>query len=85
MTPSGAARAPRLGHNGRGMATAGAMNDQFDYPDADTMYSGALLLGGRTPLGPLTLTLAVTSRSDWQFTFNLGRPMLEQTIADPAW
>jgi outer membrane translocation and assembly module TamA len=49
------------------------------------MYSGALLLGGRTPLGPLTLTLAVTSQSDWQFSFNLGRSIAEQTIMDPVW
>ena len=67
------------------MATAGAMNEQFDYPGAGTMYSGALLLSGRTPLGPLTLTLAVTSQSDWQFSFNLGRPIVEQTIMDPVW
>ena len=67
------------------MATAGAMNQQFDYPGDGTMYSGALLLGGRTPLGPLTLTLAVTSQSDWQFSFNLGRPIIEQTIMDPVW
>jgi NTE family protein len=67
------------------MATAGAMNEQFDYPGAGTMYSGALLLSGRTPLGPLTLTFAVTSESDWQFSFNLGRPIVEQTIMDPVW
>jgi NTE family protein len=67
------------------MASAGAMNQQFDYPRAGTLYSGALLLGGRTPLGPLTLTLAVTSQSDWQFSFNLGRPIAEQTIMDPVW
>ena len=68
-----------------GMATAGAMDGQFDYPDANTLYSGALLLGGRTPLGPLTLVLAATSESDWQFSFILGRPVLEQTIMDPVW
>jgi hypothetical protein len=68
-----------------GMATAGAMDGQFDYPDANTLYSGALLLGGRTPLGPLTLVLAATSESDWQFSFILGRPVLEHTIMDPVW
>jgi len=68
-----------------GMATAGAMNRQFDYPGADTMYSAALLLGGRTPIGPLTLVLAATSESDWQLSFNLGRPVPENTIMDPVW
>jgi NTE family protein len=67
------------------MLAAGRMNGQDDYPDAGTMYSGALLLGGRTPLGPLTLSLAATSESDWQLVFSLGRPIIEHTIMDPVW
>ncbi|NJD32145.1 MAG: hypothetical protein FIB04_09690 [Gammaproteobacteria bacterium] len=65
--------------------TAGDMNGQFDYPGAGPMYSGAVLIGGRTPLGPLTLSLAVTSESDWQAVFSLGRPIIEHTIMDPVW
>ena len=64
--------------------TAGAMDDQFDYPRAGVLYSGALLLGGRTPLGPVTLSLAGTSQGDWQLNFNLGRPIQERTIMDPV-
>jgi NTE family protein len=64
--------------------TAGAMDDQFDYPGAGTLYSGALLLGGRTPLGPVTLSLAGTSQGDWQLSFDLGRPIQERTITDPV-
>jgi NTE family protein len=64
--------------------TAGAMDDQFDYPGAGTLYSGALLFGGRTPLGPLTISLAGTSRGDWQLMFDIGRPILEHTIMDPV-
>lgn len=64
--------------------TAGAMDEQFDYPGAGTLYSGALLLGGRTPLGPVTLSLAGTSQGDWQLSFDLGRPIQERTITDPV-
>jgi NTE family protein len=64
--------------------TAGAMDDQFDYPGAGTLYSGALLFGGRTPLGPVTISLAGTSRGDWQLMFDLGRPIVEHTIMDPV-
>jgi NTE family protein len=68
-----------------GMATVGAMNGQFDYPGDRLLYSGAFLMSGRTMLGPLTLVLAVTNQSDWQLSFNLGRPIMEQTIMDPVW
>ena len=64
--------------------TAGAMDDQFDYPGAGTLYSGALLLSGRTPLGPVTMSLAGTSQGDWQLMFDLGRPIQERTITDPV-
>ncbi len=68
-----------------GMASVGAMNGQFDYADDRMLYSGAFLLSGRTMLGPLTLVLAVTNEADWQLSFNLGRPIMEQTIMDPVW
>jgi len=64
--------------------TAGAMDDEFDYPNAGVLYSAALLFGGRTPLGPLTLMLAGTSQGDWQIMFDLGRPIQEHTIMDPV-
>ena len=64
--------------------TAGAMDDQFDYPGAGVLYSAALLFGGRTPLGPLTMSLAGTSQGDWQVMFDLGRPIQEHTILDPV-
>jgi NTE family protein len=68
-----------------GMATVGALDDPFLDPDSGVLYSGALLLAGRTPIGPLTLVIAATSESDWQLSFNLGRPIPEQTIMDPVW
>jgi NTE family protein len=64
--------------------TAGAMDDQVNYPGAGVLYSGALLFGGRTPLGPITMTVAATSQGDWQVMFDLGRPIEEHTIMDPV-
>ena len=65
--------------------TAGEMRERFDLRDPETIYSGALLLGGRTPLGPLTLSFARTSTDEWQVVFGLGRPIEEGTIADSEW
>ncbi len=64
--------------------TAGAMDDQVNYPGTGAMYSVAALLGARTPLGPVTLTLAGTSQGNWQLMFDLGRPIQEHTIMDPV-
>jgi hypothetical protein len=43
------------------------------------------MLGGRTPLGPLTVLLAAATEGNWQLSFGLGRPIVEHTIMDPAW
>jgi hypothetical protein len=43
------------------------------------------VLAGRTPLGPLSLSLAATADSDWQLVLGLGRPIEERTITDPIW
>jgi NTE family protein len=66
-------------------ATAGEMRERFDLRGPQKIYSGALLLGGRTPLGPLTLSFALTSTDEWQIVFGLGRPIEERTIADSEW
>jgi NTE family protein len=65
--------------------TAGDMSGRIDGIHADPIYSGAFLLGARTPLGPLSLSLAVTGGGDWQVVLGLGRPVDERTITDPAW
>jgi NTE family protein len=65
--------------------TAGEMRERLDSEPAEAIYSGALVLGGRTPLGPLTLSLALTSSDEWQLVFGLGRPIEERTIADSEW
>lgn len=53
-------------------------------PD-NPVYSVAVVLAGRTLLGPVTLSLAGTSEDDWQLVFGLGRPIEEGAITDPAW
>jgi hypothetical protein len=49
------------------------------------VYSTGLVLTGRTPLGAVAFTLAVTSESDWQLVFSLGRPIEERAITDVSW
>ena len=44
-----------------------------------------LLLGGRTPLGPLRLLVSVVSNDDWQVVLGIGRPIEEGVITDPVW
>jgi NTE family protein len=61
------------------------MRGRLDGLPPETIYSGALILGGRTPLGPVTLSLATTSNDQWQLVFSLGRPIEEGTIADFDW
>jgi hypothetical protein len=49
------------------------------------MIGASLLLGGRTPLGPMTFSVAATSTDDWGLLLTLGRPIEERNIADPDW
>ncbi len=65
--------------------TAGDMSGRIDLVREDTIYSGALVLGGRTPLGPLSMSLALVSSGDWQVVLGLGRPVEEGNIVDPRW
>lgn len=78
---------PVFGHSLYAGATLSAadMSGRIDFEHGAPVYSGALLLGGRTPLGPVTLSLALTSQSSWQLVFGLGRPIEERSITDPAW
>ena len=65
--------------------TAADMSGRLDGVNAQPTYSGALVLAGRTPLGPMTLSLAATTTSEWQLVLGLGRPIEERTINDPIW
>ena len=46
------------------------------------VLGGSLLLGGRTPLGPVALSVAATSVEDISVFFTLGRPIEERNILD---
>jgi NTE family protein len=65
--------------------TAADMSGRIDLVRAEPTYSAALVLAGRTPLGPMTLSLAGTADSDWQLVLSLGRPIEERAITDPTW
>jgi NTE family protein len=65
--------------------TAADMSERIDGVHSEPIYSGALILGARTPLGPMTLSLGATSTDDWQLVLGIGRPMEERNIADPGW
>lgn len=65
--------------------SAADMSGRFDDVNAPPVYTGALLLSGRTPLGALSLSLALTSDSEWQLMFGLGRPIEERSITDSSW
>jgi NTE family protein len=65
--------------------TAADMSGRVDLVRAEPTYSAAFVLAGRTPLGPVTLSLAGTAASDWQLVLSLGRPIEERTITDPSW
>ena len=65
--------------------TAADMSGRIDGVSAAPIYSGAFVLAGRTPLGPLSLSLAGTTSSDWQLVLGLGRPIEEGTINDFGW
>ncbi len=65
--------------------TAADMSGRLDGVNAEPTYSGAFVLAGRTPLGPLSLSLSATTTSNWQLVLGLGRPIEERTINDPTW
>ncbi len=65
--------------------TAADMSDRLDGIYAPPTYSAAFVLAGRTPLGPVSLSLAATTDSDWQLVLGLGRPIEERSINDLSW
>jgi hypothetical protein len=65
--------------------TAGDMEQRIDQVRSGPLYSGTVLVGGRTLLGPLRLLISYTSNDDWQVVFGIGRPIDEGAITDPVW
>jgi NTE family protein len=65
--------------------TAVDMSGRLDSASSPPIYSAALLLGGRTPLGPLNLSVGLTSTSEVRLVLGLGRPIEERNILDRGW
>ncbi len=65
--------------------TGGDMAGRPDGIDEEPMVGASLLFGGRTLLGPMTLSVAATSTDDWSLMLTLGRPIEERNVADPDW
>ena len=65
--------------------TAADMSGRIDGVTAPPTYSGAFVLAGRTPLGPLSLSFAATNDAEWQIVLGLGRPIEERSINDLSW
>jgi outer membrane protein assembly factor BamA len=61
---------------------AADMSGRIDGLYEPSIFGGALMLGGRTPLGPITLSIATTSVEDVSVFFTLGRPIEERNITD---
>jgi hypothetical protein len=58
------------------------MLDRIDDIDDGTIYGASLNLGGRTPLGPVVITLGATTNDSVSLHFSLGRPVEEGGIWD---
>jgi len=48
------------------------------------LYSGSVFVTGRTPIGPMTVSIGVASSHSWLLSIGLGRPIEEGTIMDFA-
>lgn len=48
------------------------------------LYTGSVFFTGRTPIGPATLSIGVSSEHRWRLSIGLGRPIEEGTIMDFA-
>lgn len=64
--------------------TGGEMADRIDEVSEGSIYSAALSLNGRTPIGPLIISLGATDNGFWQLQLGLGRPVDENSIWDEA-
>lgn len=47
-----------------------------------TLYNGSVFFTGRTPIGPATLSIGISSERRFRLSISLGRPIEEGTIMD---
>jgi len=64
---------------------AGDVAGRIDDMSEPILFSGAVFVSGRTPLGPVSFSFATTSSDDWSILFTLGRPIEEGSITDSNW
>ena len=51
-------------------------------PGHDVLHGISGWLGGRTPLGPILLSLGYVDNGSWQLQFSIGRPVAEGSLLD---
>lgn len=61
---------------------AGHMGEPTDGLQRATLYGISGALSGRTPIGPITLSLGYVSNHRFELQFTLGRPIAEGSILD---
>ncbi len=61
---------------------AADMSGRVDGMHEPAVLGGSLLLGGRTPLGPIRLSIATTTVEGMSVMFTLGRPIEEGNVND---
>jgi NTE family protein len=61
---------------------AGEMRDRFDGTPEEVLYGIAGSLSGRTPLGPILVSLGYVDNGSWQLQFTVGRPVAEGSLLD---
>jgi hypothetical protein len=58
------------------------MGERLDGIHQGAIYGAAVSLSGRTPLGPMGLSIGAVDDGNWEIQFVLGRPIDEGTILD---
>ncbi len=61
---------------------AGRMGERVDQVADGSLFGISGSVGGRTPIGPLLLSLGWVDNDSWQVQFALGRPVAEGSILD---
>ncbi|MDJ0926498.1 MAG: patatin-like phospholipase family protein [Gammaproteobacteria bacterium] len=61
---------------------AGHVRDRRDQVSEGTLYGISGSVSGRTPVGPLRLSLGYVDNDSWQLQFSLGRPIAEGSAID---
>ena len=60
----------------------GRMADRIDDVDDDVLRGIAATLSGRSPVGPILISLGYVNSGSWQLQFAVGRPIVEGSLLD---